>query len=226
MQTFEVEIKVLLGEYEVAQKLKEQLKKQDPALLLLSTQKQLNHYFNGTPNNSKLIESISPLLAKEQQEEFKKVLTTAKNISFRTRESNGKILVVMKASIDDTTSANGTARIEFEDEVKNLSLPELDTILLNSELNYEAKWSREREEYQYKDMHVCIDKNAGYGYLAEFEKMESDQIRALEVKEEIRKELANLGFEELSQDRLGRMFDFYNTHWQDYYGTNKVFTIL
>jgi hypothetical protein len=33
------------------------------------------------------------------------------------------------------------------------------------------------------------------------------------------------GVEELPQERLERMFAFYNTHWPDYYGTEKIFTI-
>ena len=31
--------------------------------------------------------------------------------------------------------------------------------------------------------------------------------------------------EELSQDRLERMFSFYNNNWSDYYGTEKIFNI-
>ncbi len=226
MQTFEVEIKVLLGQEEYAEKLKTLLYTKDPTLSLVATQKQFNHYFTNTPNIKILGEKLSHFFAEEKRKEFEKILATAKNISFRTRESNGKILFVMKAAIDDTTSANGTVRIEFEEEVKIDSLTSLDNLLLEVGLNYEAKWSREREEYQYKDMHVCIDKNAGYGFLAEFEKMADTPEKALETKEYIRKELHELGVEELPQDRLARMFDFYNTHWQDYYGTNNVFTIL
>ncbi len=226
MQTFEVEIKVLLGQEEYVKKLKELLYTKDPTLSLITTQKQLNHYFTSTPDTKIISEKLSHFFVEEKSKEFEKILTTAKNISFRTRESNGKILFVMKAAIDDTTSANGTARIEFEEEVKVHTLHELDNLLLEAGLNYEAKWSREREEYQYKDMHVCIDKNAGYGFLAEFEKMAETPEQALETKEYIRKELHELGVEELPQDRLARMFDFYNTHWQDYYGTNNVFTVL
>jgi len=37
--------------------------------------------------------------------------------------------------------------------------------------------------------------------------------------------MAELGVAELPQDRLARMFDFYNQNWPDYYGTDKTFTI-
>jgi hypothetical protein len=37
--------------------------------------------------------------------------------------------------------------------------------------------------------------------------------------------MGKIGAEELPQERLERMFTYYNTHWQDYYGTDKIFTI-
>jgi len=37
--------------------------------------------------------------------------------------------------------------------------------------------------------------------------------------------MAALGVQELPNARLERMFTYYNQHWQEYYGTDKVFTI-
>ena len=58
-----------------------------------------------------------------------------------------------------------------------------------------------------------------------FEKVIDNQSQADAVKGQIREIMANLGLLELNQDRLARMFDFYNKNWQDYYGTEKVFNI-
>jgi len=33
------------------------------------------------------------------------------------------------------------------------------------------------------------------------------------------------GLEELDQARLARMFAYYNAHWSEYYGTEKIFVI-
>ena len=33
------------------------------------------------------------------------------------------------------------------------------------------------------------------------------------------------GLVELDQDRLARMFEFYNSNWEDYYGTDNVFIV-
>jgi hypothetical protein len=72
---------------------------------------------------------------------------------------------------------------------------------------------------------VTIDRNAGYGYLAEFERVIEDEAKAGAVQDELRALMAELGVEELPQDRLERMFAHYNAHWPEYYGTEKIFTI-
>lgn len=106
-----------------------------------------------------------------------------------------------------------------------MTLDELDKILLDAGLNYQAKWSREREEYVVGDTTICLDKNAGYGYLAEFEKVVDDESKTAEVKASLEEVMKEFGVEELKQDRLERMFAHYNTHWPEYYGTDKTFNI-
>jgi len=78
---------------------------------------------------------------------------------------------------------------------------------------------------KYKGTNVSIDKNAGYGYLSEFEMVIADKNKADETKALLRGMMRELGIDELPQDRLARMFDFYNKNWQDYYGTEKIFNI-
>ena len=37
--------------------------------------------------------------------------------------------------------------------------------------------------------------------------------------------MTELGVEELAQDRLERMFAYYNANWPTYYGTEETFTV-
>lgn len=115
--------------------------------------------------------------------------------------------------------------MEFEEAIPNLSLDGLDALLLESGFQYQAKWSRDREEYKAGDIAVCLDRNAGYGYVAEFEKIIHEASEAEIAKREILKFMESLGIEELPQDRLERMFAHYNAHWSDYYGTDNIFVI-
>jgi predicted adenylyl cyclase CyaB len=219
--SYEVEIKCLLGEKENADRLRDKMKELDPDLKELGAHRQLNHYFEGNGDFKKAAEAIPDA---EDRQAFEGLATIAKTFSLRTRDADGKILLVLKAAVDDTTSANGTARREVEVPAGN-SLEVLDKILLNAGFTYQAKWSRERNTYTFKGTTVTIDKNAGYGYLAEFEEIVSDPAKLDGAKAKLRALMAELGVQELDAARLERMFGYYNTHWHEYYGTEKVFNI-
>ena len=117
-----------------------------------------------------LFDRIKDHLTAEQQEKFQDILQHGKNHSIRTRWIHNKsgVILVIKALLDEHTSHNGISRIEFEPTL-DMTLDQLDKILLDSKFEYLSKRSRERQEYQLPDIHISLDKNAGYGYLAEFE---------------------------------------------------------
>ena len=223
MAHYEVEIKTLLGSQETADALKSKMCELDPASACTSSNTQLNHYFEGG-NIHDLYTKTEHLFTGEQHEKFKKIADAAKEFSVRTRQQDEEVRLVIKASLDEGTSANTVTRMEFEEPV-SITLEELDGLVLGAGFSYQAKWSRAREEYTYKDATVCIDKNAGYGYLAEFEKIVTDPDVLPAVRADLQALMAELGVEELAQDRLARMFAHYNDNWADYYGTEKTFHI-
>lgn len=225
MAHFEIEIKSLLGDVTKADAFREKLFQLPAGATLKGRNSQLNHYFVGDDTQA-LFDAIAHYFSQEHRESLKKVLLEGKKHSIRTREVDGKVLLVVKASIsDDGSSSNGISRMEFEQEVSGVSLDELDQLLLKAGLKYQAKWSREREEYALGDISVCLDKNAGYGYLVEFEKVIHDASEAEETKRQLFSLMKELDVEELPQDRLERMFTHYNSHWDEYYGTDNVFVI-
>ncbi|HUD02739.1 MAG TPA: CYTH domain-containing protein [Candidatus Paceibacterota bacterium] len=223
MQTFEVEVKSLLGSEENAQILRERMKQVDSATTLTSRNKQLNHYFSSA-EPQQIIAAVEQYFSGEHTEKLYDIFEKGKEFSIRTRDKDGKVLLVVKASVDNTTSSNGITRMEFEEEVP-LTLDELDQVLLSAGCVYQAKWSREREEYLCRGVAVTLDKNAGYGWLAEFERVVKDERELEAARKEVRALMEQCGVQELQQDRLERMFAFYNAHWGEYYGTEKVFTI-
>lgn len=139
--------------------------------------------------------------------------------------SDGEVHLVLKLTVDDTTSDNGTARIELDAKAENSSQDDLDKIVLSCGFNYQAKWSRKRDEYEFLGTHVSLDDNAGYGWLAEFEMVVKSEEEIGRAKARLREIVVELGLEELDQARLERMFAFYNAHWQEYYVTDKVFVV-
>lgn len=223
MVHFEIEVKSLLGEKKQAEALKNKMKELDAGFRLVSQNKQLNHYFEGG-DVRELYKKVEHLFTGNQHEKFHTLAEKGSNCSVRTRQRDDEVLLVVKASIDEGTSENTVKRMEFEEPV-GVTLSKLDTLVQVAGYDYQAKWSREREEYLYKGVNVCLDCNAGYGYLAEFEKIVLEESVADVVRLEIDELMAELEVAELSQERLARMFDFYNKNWADYYGTDKTFVI-
>ncbi len=223
MSHYEIEIKSLLGTKDKAEDLIVRMLDLDPDIKVVGESSQLNHYFTGGDIHE-LYKKVEPLFSGVQHDKFKMIAEKGKEFSVRSRQKDDEVLLVIKAALDGGTSANSISRLEFEESVA-LSLAELDALIQSAGYIYEAKWSRDRIEYAYKDIVVCFDKNAGYGYLAEFEVVTDDEASLPVVKEQLLALMKELGVAELPQDRLARMFAYYNENWPDYYGTEKTFTI-
>lgn len=223
MAHFEVEIKTLLGEKSSADALKQKLTETDPGCELVAQNSQLNHYF-GPGDIHELYKQVEHLFSGAQHDKFKKITERGSDFSVRTRQKNDEVLLVVKASMDEGDGINAVSRMEFEEPV-DLTLAELDSLVLAAGYEYNSKWSRDREEYAYKGLNVCIDRNAGYGYLAEFEKVFDDEDDVTAVRAEIEALLKELGLEELPHDRHDRMFAHYQANWPEYYGTDKTFVV-
>ena len=223
VHSFEVEVKSLLGSPLRAQEIRNAMKSVDPSVSLITRNKQLNHYFiNGSLET--LAKKASKFILPEAANALSDVVKKVSETSVRTRDKDGDVLLVVKASVDDTTSENGIARLEFEEPV-NMSIEELDSLVQSAGYEYQAKWSREREEYRCLGVNVTLDKNAGYGWLAEFERIVSNEADIAAARSEIDILMSKLGVAELPQERLGRMFAHYNSHWPEYYGSENIFTI-
>lgn len=225
MSLYEIEIKSLLGNREKAEDLKKKIEEHPLSFSLASKNKQINHYFDFTGElGERVPEGITDHFLDTQQKAFDQIVRNGKSFSVRTRQINEKTIFVIKASLDTQTSFNGISRAEFEAEIP-VTLPEIDQLLLGAGFDYLSKWSREREEYVSGDTHICIDRNAGYGYLAEFEKVIRNETEAEATKQSLYDLMKEFGVEELPQDRLDRMFAHYNKYWPEYYGTERVFNI-
>lgn len=221
---YEIEIKSLLGTLARAEEVKQKLHGELGGLELKNTTSQLNHYFEGNPEG--LLSQLKSRLSDEQTSELEQLLSLAQSLSVRTRlTNNDEVRFVVKASLDEGTSDHAVARREFDQRLEGISLEELDALLLAAGLRYQAKWSRDREEYAAGDLSICFDKNAGYGHLAEFEKVVTDESAIAASRQELIDLMARVGVEELPQERIERMFAHYNKHWPEYYGTDNIFVI-
>ena len=225
MHSYEVEIKVLLGNEATKDIFLDTVKETFPDITHSYTESQNNHYFQGGSLVA-LLSVFGPLVSPEQRKKLENIEQTAKSFSVRTRGTLTQTIIVVKATVNDETSSNGTARIEWEVDLSPMTLDAMYTLVLSAGFEYQAKWSRARDGYELNaDTMLCLDRNAGYGYLAEFERVIDDVSLVDSTRTDLLQIIESLGYTELDQARLARMFDFYNQNWHDYYGTDKVFTL-
>ena len=104
MAHLEIEIKSLLGEKERADSLKAKMRELDPACTCVSMNKQLNHYFKDGDIEA-LYEATKHLMSEETREKFPLIAEKGTNFSIRSRKRNDEVLLVVKASVDEGTSA-------------------------------------------------------------------------------------------------------------------------
>ncbi len=225
MHNYEIEIKVLLGTEAQKDAFMSQVRSSFPALAHSYSESQRNHYFEGGSLNG-LLSVFGDIVTPEEKMKLENIQDTAKSFSVRTRGTPTQTIIVVKATVNDESSSNGTARIEWEVDLVPMTLDAMDALVLQAGFAYQAKWSRAREGYQLNENTVlCLDKNAGYGYLAEFERVIDDATLVDSTRAELLIMIESLGYNELDQQKLARMFQFYNQNWREYYGTENVFTI-
>lgn len=230
---FEVELKSLPSQAAI-----DKIRNNPGRFHLNSTETQLNHYFSGELKISLEVgvEDIASRLG-----DFLSAVDFVKLFNFlvraggrpdakqsvRTRHTSflspDKSLLIIKVSINDTTSENGTIREEVEVEV-DLSLDKLDAILLAEGLTVKSKWRRHRDTYDFEGVTLCLDFNAGYGNLLEVELLVHSKKHVFAAKERLHEVLNFLGCKELDSDHLEKMFSEYNQNWALFYDSGKTFS--
>lgn len=222
-EQYEIEIRSLLQKEDELESLRKRILENNGQLT--KEQHHLNHYFI-VKDISHFKDVLLPLLHEDHHEEFKNVLDIGKDFSIRTKQSNDDVLIVVKASLDEGTSTHAITRAEFEKELE-ISLEELDQIMIDAGFSYQSKWSRNRQEYVLpgKNITICLDKTPGYGYVAEFETVVDDKNKIPVTRKQLMGFMGEWGLEEIPQERLERMFQYYNDNWADYYGTDNVFVV-
>jgi adenylate cyclase class IV len=201
---------------------------------LVSTETQLNHYFSGSLSPAQLT-SLSEYDIDWTNEKHENLLNFIQNFSqakqsIRTRYSSfytypHSSTFVLKATKNDTSSENGTARVELEFEIGRV-LDKLDNYLISSlKLEYLSKWSRKRVTYKWlpEDITVCVDVNAGYGTILEVELMTEEKEDYSADLDTLRYLLQIIEAKEIPTSHMDEMFQVYNKDWEKFYGTSLTF---
>lgn len=225
MNNTELEIKCLLSTQENADAFILKLQQHwVDTNTMIKAERQLNHYFSWG-NILDIYNKLSSHIPMKDAEKLYNICVYGRNHSVRTRSILpwDHTILVVKSSNNDDTSTHSISRLEREHHFTMMNLEELDAVLLDLGWEYLSKRSRIRTNYRIENIDICLDHNAGYGYVVEFETVlvPGEDITAAELR--IRSLMETLWVKELPQAKLELMFSHYNTHWRDYYGSNRTF---
>lgn len=86
-------------------------------------------------------------------------------------------------------------------------------MFLSLGFNIEIKWFRERNEFKWDDIKVCLDYTKGYGYIIELEKLcfEKDKEKTLEM---LKQKFKELNITITPREEFEKKFQYYKENWK------------
>ena len=86
---------------------------------------------------------------------------------------------------------------------------------LFKELGYgiDIKWLRERKEFKWNDINVCLDYSKGYGYIIELEVMGKEDKKESVLKM-LREKFKDLSVKETSKEEFNKAYEEYKKNWK------------
>jgi len=227
MNQTEIEIKCLLGTQEKADQFIKQLEEHwvDTQGFILP-ERQLNHYFTGG-HILDIYEHLGSRMPLKEQELLHHICLYGNHHSVRTRNILpwDHTILVVKSSNNLDSSTHSVSRLEFEYEFTDMNLEDLDRALIDIGREYLSKRSRIRTNYELGDITICLDQNAWYGYVVEFETVVHGDESKDQAEDRLRELMEKFTIDEIDQATLETMFSYYNAHRQEYYGTHRIFSL-
>ena len=78
----------------------------------------------------------------------------------------------------------------------------------------DIKWIRDRRQYQWEDITICLDYTKGYGYILELEILTSED-RKKDTLKKLRSKLKELKIEETPKEEFKKAYNEYKENWKE-----------
>ena len=104
-------------------------------------------------------------------------------------------------------------REEIEIKCDRSEFEKLEKLFLALSFTVKIKWFRNRMEFDWKGLTVCLDFTKGYGYIIELEKMCSPSEQEQEL-ENIKQQLQALNIPLTPRDEFDQKYQYYKEHWR------------
>ncbi|MEN7982259.1 MAG: hypothetical protein ABFQ65_02340 [Nanoarchaeota archaeon] len=80
--------------------------------------------------------------------------------------------------------------------------------------NIEIKWLRNRHQFNWQKIKVCLDYTKGYGYIIELEKMSNEENKE-KVLQELKQKLSELNILLTPKQEFENKFNYYKENWRE-----------
>lgn len=132
------------------------------------------------------------------------------DIDLRIQKNNfGTRMWMKKGKIHDET------RKETEIITKNSEdFEKLKNIFNSLGIDTKIIWIRDRKEFEWENISVCLDYTKGYGYIIEFEKMSSEEEKVTTLIG-LKQKFKELGIEITPKEEFEKKFKDYEENWKD-----------
>tara|TARA_Y100000034_G_scaffold45400_1_gene55833 strand:+ start:11450 stop:12001 length:552 start_codon:yes stop_codon:yes gene_type:complete len=106
------------------------------------------------------------------------------------------------------------SREELEIKTSKEDFNNLSKIFNSIGLCVEIKWLRDRKQFNWRGIKVCLDYTKGYGYIIELEKMSSEENKE-KILEEIKQKFNELKIVISTKEEFEKKFNNYKENWEN-----------
>ena len=142
------------------------------------------------------------------KEDFQETQYFDCNNDVRIQKNNFGSKIVLKEGI-----VHDEQREELEVETKKEDFEKLEKIFSSAGLGVEIRWLRDRKQFLWDKIDVCLDYTKGYGYIIELEKM-SDKNNKDETLKILKDKLSELNITLTPREEFERKFNDYKKNWE------------
>lgn len=124
------------------------------------------------------------------------------------KNNSGAKIWLKKGKIHDE------AREEIEIKTNQEDFDKAKEIFNSIGLGTEIKWLRDRKQFNWNEIKVCMDYTQGYGYIIELEKMGTEENKN-KILEELKQKLKELNIPLTPKEEFERKYNYYKENWRN-----------
>jgi len=147
--------------------------------------------------------------AKIEKEDFQETHYFDCEQDLRIQKNNfGSKIWMKKGKIHDDF------REEIEIRTKEEDFDKLKNLFGNLGHKTQIIWLRDRKQFDWKGIKVCMDYTKGYGYIIELEKIGTNENKE-EILEELNRKFRDLNIELTPKEEFEKQYEYYKENWKE-----------